>query len=215
MLTIPRYRYGARFYDTLSAERFVYRRGRERAIALLRLRPGDRVLVVGCGTGLDLPLLAAAVRGHGVVVGLDKSLAMLAQARRKVERAGWSNITLVQGDAAHPEGVGERFDAVLFSYSLAIIDDWDRAWSAALARVRAGGRVAVLDTDLPTGLGTPLRPLARLALWTGGVDRSRQVWSAVTETLDVPQHERLLHGHIHVAAGTAPGQARPRGGAVG
>lgn len=202
MMTLPRYRYGARFYDALSAERFVYRHGRERAISLLNLKPGDRVLVVGCGTGLDLALLAAAVGETGAVVGVDRSPDMLHQARRKVARSGWSNVHLVQADAADLTGVDGAFDAVLFTYSLAIIDNWRRAWERALTLCRPDARIAVVDTDLPPRSVLPFRPLARLALWTGGVDRHRQVWTAVTRELGDPGHEQLCRGHIHVAAGT-------------
>lgn len=78
MLTIPRYRYGARFYDTLSAERFDYRRGRERAVSLLGLRPGDWVLVVGQSardahchgivtTGVQVDFTAVTARVRSVI----------------------------------------------------------------------------------------------------------------------------------------------------
>lgn len=201
-MTLPRYRHGARFYDTLSGERLVYRRGRETAIGLLTLPPGARVLVVGCGTGLDLPLLRQAVGERGEVVGIDRSTAMIAEAHRRVARAGWGNVRLVDGDAATLPGIHDTFDAVLFTYSLSVIGEWSRAWQAALGRLEPGGRVAVVDTDLPTGLGAPLRPLARLALWTGGVDRNRRVWAQVLDGLTDTQYRRLALGHIHVAVGT-------------
>lgn len=207
MVTLPRYRYGARFYDTVSGERLLYRHGRAAAIRLLALQPGARVLVVGCGTGLDLPLLTAAVGARGEVVGIDASAAMLAQARRKVVRAGWRNVRLVDGDAATLPGVHGTFDAVLFTYSLSVIHEWRRAWQAALGRLAPSGRVAVVDTDLPTGLATPLRPLARLALWAGKVDRNRKVWTTVLDGLTDTRYHRLARGHIHVAVGTSTGPA--------
>jgi len=63
---LRRYHHGARFYDLLSGERPVCRAGRLRAIELLRLGPGDRVLDIGCRTGLNIPLLRDRVGRDGV-----------------------------------------------------------------------------------------------------------------------------------------------------
>lgn len=202
-LALPRYRFGARWYDTLSGETVLYRRGRVAAIDLLHLHTGGRVLVIGCGTGLDLPHLRARVGTAGQIVGVDASPWMLHQATDRVARHGWANVTLLQADAAAlPATAGDGFDAALFSYSLAVIGDWHHAWAGALTRLVDGGRVAVVDTDLPTRRAWPLRPLARFALWTGGVDRSRQVWHLVDQATGDTRHQTLLAGHIHVAAGT-------------
>jgi ubiquinone/menaquinone biosynthesis C-methylase UbiE len=202
---IRRYGLGAPLYDVVSMEHPVYRAGRVAAIACLRLRPGDRVLDVGCGTGLNFTLLAKAVGPSGEVVGVDASQAMLRQARRRIARCSWGNVSLVGGDAAGLQSmVTGPFDAVLFTYSLAVIDDWRHAWAEALGLLRTGARVAVADTALPSGPWRLMRPLARLALFTGGVDASRQVWNLVLSDTDGASHRVLKGGHIHVAAGTKP-----------
>ena len=93
------YEAAARFYDALSGERLVYRAGRESGVALLGLRPGDTVLDVGCGTGLNFGLLADAVGPAGTVIGLDSSPEMLRMVRRRVEANRWSTVRLVEADA--------------------------------------------------------------------------------------------------------------------
>jgi phosphatidylethanolamine/phosphatidyl-N-methylethanolamine N-methyltransferase len=66
----------------------------------LRLRPGDHVLDVGCGTGANLPHLVAAVGATGHVMGIDLSEAMAAHARTRVAENSWDNVHVVIGDAA-------------------------------------------------------------------------------------------------------------------
>lgn len=199
-------RYGplARFYDVLSFEH-VYRPGRVAGIAALGLRAGARVLDVGCGTGLNFPLLAAAVGPGGAIVGVDASPVMLRQAARRVAASGWTNVELVRGDAgdlAALLGPSSQFDAVLFTYSLSIIPRWREAWEQAIDQVRPDGRIAVVDMSLPRGRWRALAPLARFACLTGGADPRREPWRAVfADTADVRQVV-LRAGHLHVVAGT-------------
>lgn len=91
-----RYDAVGRVYDIVSLERMVYRRPRLRMLQLLAPPPGGIVIDVGCGTGLNLSPLLAALGPNGHVVGVDASASMLAAARRRVRAAGWGNVTLLQ-----------------------------------------------------------------------------------------------------------------------
>ena len=65
-----RYRSSARFYDLISAEWPVYRAGRVAAIDLMALRPGHHVLDIGCGTGLNFPLLQNRIGPSGSITAV-------------------------------------------------------------------------------------------------------------------------------------------------
>lgn len=202
-----RYTHGARFYDVLSGEWPVYRIGRRVGIDALRLRPGNRVLDVGCGTGLNFPLLLATVGTAGSVVGVDASPAMLARACARVRRAGWGNVSLRLADAAQLRtalGPDPGFDAVLFTYALSIMPDWRDVWEQAWEALRPGGRAAVVDLTLPRGRGRVFALPARLACWTGGVDPTREPWRAVARDCVEVAEWSLRSGHIHVTAGARP-----------
>lgn len=147
----------ARYYDAVSADPPVYRVGRVAAIEGLRLRSGDHVLDVGCGTGLNFPVLRRAVGTAGCIVGVDASGQMLEQARRRVRAHGWDNIVLVRADATtitlgrlagylpSSHGGQSLFDAALATYVLSLIPDWPAAWCALLRAVGPAGRIAVAD----------------------------------------------------------------------
>ncbi len=213
VMRLGRYGLGARFYDVVSAERAVYRAGRERGIAALNLQRGFRVLDMGCGTGLNLAPLLVRVGASGAVLGIDRSVTMLGRARGKVARHGWRNVELRCGDAARIAelaGAAASFDAVVFTYSLSIIEGWEEAFDQALGLLRPGGRIAVVDMSMPAGRWRVLWPLARLACFTGGADPYRAPWNRLLASTEEPMHEIVKGGHIHVAAGTRP--ARTVGG---
>ncbi|MGC9396719.1 MAG: class I SAM-dependent methyltransferase [Anaerolineae bacterium] len=75
-------------------------RTRREAVAGLDLHASDTVLDLACGTGSNFPYLQQAVGSSGHIIGLDYTPAMLAEARKRVARARWDNVTLIRGDAA-------------------------------------------------------------------------------------------------------------------
>ncbi len=206
-----RYTTMARFYDLLSAEGPVYRAGRLLGIPRLRLGPGSHVVDIGCGTGLNLPLLRDAVGPEGHVTGLDASGDMLRVARDKVGPGG--GVTLVEMDAtlladpgARGPVAGPPADGILFTYSLSLMTPWELAWTGALALAGPGARVVVVDMAPPTGKARVLAPLARLACAAGGSDIEASPWTALARDCVDVSSESARGGHIQVWSGTWPGR---------
>jgi len=116
---------------------------RRRAVAALRLRPGQRVLDVGCGTGLNFRLLSDGVGPSGLVVGTDLSHAMLRQA--PAERA-----SRIQARASQRLFKPASFDAALSSYLISTLLG-EGVLDPIVEAVRPGGRIVIVDDALPPG----------------------------------------------------------------
>jgi S-adenosylmethionine-diacylgycerolhomoserine-N-methlytransferase len=122
--------------------------GRDSLIAGLALKPGARLVEIGCGTGRNLIAIARRYP-HADLYGLDASAEMLKTARDQVARAGLSGrVTLVHGLAENlsPAQFGQdSFDHALFSYSLSMIPDWRRAIVAAANALCDQGHFHIVD----------------------------------------------------------------------
>ena len=110
------YRRYAGVYDAVFGP--VLQPGRKAVLEALGLRPGDRVLEVGVGTGLSLPLYPADVR----VTGIDVSREMLDKARLRVAKRRLANVeALLEMDAESMEFADASFDKVVAMYVVSVV----------------------------------------------------------------------------------------------
>jgi ubiquinone/menaquinone biosynthesis C-methylase UbiE len=221
---IETYRKKAKHYDITSrlypAPGYPQRAQRLRAVQALGLRPGGTVVDIACGTGLNFPLLEKAVGPGGRIVGVDLTDAMLAQARGRIAANGWSNISLVQADAAGFDFPAE-VDAILSTYALTQVPECAAVIAHGAAALSGDGRWAVLDLKVPDStpqwlaqLGTAIvRRFASVDEWM-----MRRPWEAIRaamqeELADLAWTE-LFFGTAFLAAGSrdaGTSGARPRG----
>lgn len=177
---------------------------RRMAVAALKLEAGDTVVDIGCGTGLNFPLIEAAVGARGKVIGVDLTDAMLSQARRRVAQGGWSNVELVQCDAARyafPPGV----DGIISTFAISLMPESDaivRQGSQALA---PGKRWAILDFKLPTNrvarLFTPLGVLLTRP-FAGSMEAvERHPWESIERYLVNASRTDFYFGAAYIAVG--------------
>ncbi len=137
---------------------------RRRTVKALGLKPGNRVLEVGCGTGRNLRLLSSAVGTSGHIYGVDLSEGMLGRAKALTERHQLANVTLLHEDAA-AYGLPEQVDAALFSLSYATMPHRQQVLQHAWKQLKPGGRLVIMDARIPEGLlGKLYRPFLRLFL---------------------------------------------------
>lgn len=116
--------------------------GREKLIKGLALPEGASVVELGGGTGRNLLFFGEQLARLGEVTVLDLCPALLDEARKRA--AGWPNVRVVEADASRWQPV-DAVDCVYFSYSLTMIPDWSAAIENALAMLKPGGRLGVVD----------------------------------------------------------------------
>lgn len=189
------YRFHAAIYDWT---RWAVLRRRKLAIQRLELRPDSHVLEIGCGTGLNFGAILKQLDPQaGRLTGVDFSPDMLGRARGRIERHGWLNVELVSADAT-ALSLGERFEAVLFAYSLSMIPDWERALARAWDHLRPGGRLVILDFGRFERWG-PAGWLARAWLRANHVATGRAYPQRLAQVLGRVSYEPWLGGYAFVA----------------
>jgi SAM-dependent methyltransferase len=124
---------------------------KQRTYELMQLKPGHRVLDLGCGPGIDTMALSERVGPTGEVHGADHDAAMVVEANRRAEAAGVAGrVFHRQTDAGALPWPDGFFDATRSERVFQHLLDPERAFAEMVRVTRAGGRVVVLDGDWAT-----------------------------------------------------------------
>jgi phosphatidylethanolamine/phosphatidyl-N-methylethanolamine N-methyltransferase len=129
----------AKVYDHIFGK--IFHDGREHAVRLLNLSPGERVLEVGVGTGLALPFYPRFCE----IVGIDLSDGMLAKARERVQELGFTHVSLSRMDASAMEFQDDSFDAVMAAYVVTAVPDYRKVMLEMIRVCKPGGRIILLN----------------------------------------------------------------------
>lgn len=146
-----RYTFWAPWYDTLVAA-VDFRAARRESIRRLHLAPGQRVLLAGAGTGLDLEYLPSGVG----ITAIDVTGAMLTRLRHRAAGLGLTVHTHIM-DAGRLGFADAQFDAVVMHLVLAVMPHPARGLRETARVLAPGGRVAVFDKFLASGTRPSLR----------------------------------------------------------
>jgi ubiquinone/menaquinone biosynthesis C-methylase UbiE len=226
---IETYRKKAKHYDITSrlypVPGYPHRAQRLRAVQALGLRAGDSVIDIACGTGLNFRLIEEVIGPRGRIIGVDLTDAMLARAEDRIAANGWSNVRLVQADAAEFDFPGQ-VDAILSTYAMTQVPECAAVIARGAAALSGKGRWVVLDVKTPdktprwvAQIGTALvRPFAAIDEWI-----MRRPWesirAAMQEELADLHWTELLFGSAFLAAGSrgpkTSGTLPPRGQGAG
>jgi demethylmenaquinone methyltransferase/2-methoxy-6-polyprenyl-1,4-benzoquinol methylase len=182
--------------------------GRYRRLVLEALspQPNDTIIEIGCGTGMNFPLLEERLGPGGRIIGVDMSEAMLKRAQGRIENAGWENVELVCASAADyrfPEGV----DGIIATGVLTYEPDYDGVIERGTRALSSGKRWVVFDYKMPSGWFRHFVPLFVWIFRPFGISRAlfeRTPWESIKLHLRKPEIEEFYFGLIFIASGEAP-----------
>lgn len=185
-----RVRYGAYapVYDWVAKP---FEAGRKRAIERVDPQPDDRILVLGCGTGMDLDYLPA----DASVTAIDASESMVRRTESRAESLGM-DVDARVGDAQSLPFEDDAFDIVLLHLVISVVPDPKALVDEATRALAPDGRISVYDKFVPEGstpslLRRAVNPLARLLF----ADLNRRLEPLLAETdLELEPRDTFLGG---------------------
>jgi SAM-dependent methyltransferase len=135
--------------------------------ALAELKPGETVLDLGSGGGIDVLLSARRVGPTGKAYGIDMTDEMLALARENQRKAGLENVEFLKGEIEDIPLPDNSVDVIISNCVINLSADKSRAIAEAFRVLKSGGRFAVSDVVIRSELPTAIR--RSMELWIGCV----------------------------------------------
>jgi len=137
--------YDSQFLAELPAEAAAASIGCANPVAIADLNPGEDVLDLGSGGGIDVLLSARRVAPRGMAYGLDMTDEMLELARANQQRAGITNATFLSGHIEDIPLPDARIDVVLSNCVINLSPNKDTVFAETFRVLRSGGRLAIAD----------------------------------------------------------------------
>ena len=158
--------------------------------ALAQLAPGEVVLDLGSGGGIDVLLSAKRVGPTGKAYGLDMTDEMLALARENQKKAGVTNVEFLKGEIEHIPLPDNSVDVIISNCVINLSADKDRVFAEAFRVLKPGGRFAVSDVVVRGDVPADVR--RSMELWVGCIagalqdhEYAQKLTSAGFEQVDV------------------------------
>jgi len=189
---------------------------RQKAVDLLNLKEGDRVLDVGCGLGGSFPYLVRAVGPAGQVTGVDISPEMSINARNRIARNKWRNVQVIEA-AAQDVHLAGAFDGLLM-FATADIYASEEALENIFPQLGDNARVVVFGAKISRNRwGRILNPVLRMAFSRLSFPTTSlpdyEPWRVLAKRIEKLQIEEYFGGSMFLASAsvaTTKGRATER-----
>jgi demethylmenaquinone methyltransferase/2-methoxy-6-polyprenyl-1,4-benzoquinol methylase len=197
-----RYDLAARLLDAFG---FGYDRLRREAVDALMLNQGHTVLEIGCGTGANFAMLEERIGPSGRIIGIDLTQAMLDEAKKRINAAGWNNVELVQCAAKDYPLTEKSLDAVVSTFALTLEPDYDAVIASIADALRPDGKLAIADLKLARGWPLIFLPFLLIVVRPFAVSlelAKRHPWESIKRHFGQLQMTEHFGGYLYVACAT-------------
>jgi ubiquinone/menaquinone biosynthesis C-methylase UbiE len=179
---------------------------RQKAVELLNLKEGNRVLDVGCGPGGSFPYLVHAVGPSGQVLGVEISPVISINARRRIDKNGWRNVEVIEADARIVHLTGTFDGLLMFATDVILLEE---ALENIFPHLRDKARVVVFGAKLSNHrVGRILNPVLKMLFNLTFSTTPRldyQPWRLVAKRVEKLDIEEYFLGLMFLASGSAAG----------
>lgn len=190
----------ANLYYLIGFREWTYRK---MAVNALNLGLGDTVVEIGCGTGLNFPILQRLVGSEGKIIGVDLTDYMLTQAKKRIDENGWSNVELVECDAANYK-FPDSLDGIISTFAITLIPEYDQIIKNSSEALASGKRFVILDFKMPSNWLSSLAPVAVFIMSPFGVSiemADRRPWESINKYFENSFMTELYGGFTYIATG--------------
>jgi demethylmenaquinone methyltransferase/2-methoxy-6-polyprenyl-1,4-benzoquinol methylase len=179
------------------------RTARQKAVELLKLGEGDRVLDMGCGPGGSFPYLAGAVGPSGQVVGVEISPVMSINAKNRIEKNEWRNVELIEADARTVRLTGTFDGLLMFATDVLLLDE---ALENIFPHLKENARVVAFGAKLLTNrLGRFWNPVLKMLFkltFSTTPRPDNEPWRMVAKRVEKLEIEEYFLGLMFLASGS-------------
>lgn len=179
---------------------------RQKLVKLLNLKPGDRVLDAGCGSGGSFPYLQKSVGLSGEVTGVEISPQTVTNTRKRIEKNKWQNVNVIEADVRNVSLTG-KFDGLLMFAAPDVYASED-ALSNIFPYLKENARVAIFGAKISNRrFGWLLNGLLRMTSaglsFTSTPKVESEPWKILQRRLVKISIEEYFFGWMFIAYGTA------------
>jgi len=176
---------------------------RQESVAMLNVKQGDTVLEIGCGTGLNFPILLQYIGKGGKVIGIDLTDKMLKRAENRIRKNKWNNFELINIDAS-VYLLNDKVNAVISTFALTMIPEYENIIKNISSSLEPGSRFVVCDFKKPEQYPDWLVNLGVFITKPFGVSldlADRKPWENMKEHFSKVEVKEIFGGFAYIAVG--------------